>query len=150
MDPLEISKYSNQRWRLNVSESVHIQFHKNTMNNKRCQENIIPPLKVSVNWNHLKQAHGHSHIPVRSVHFTKCWVYPVSSIKVCYIKEIPKYIGNHLGTLSNSISRFHSEISFSYHCFIYIYIYFDGATAPSGPGPSHYRGFKITLSHSSG
>jgi hypothetical protein len=28
-----------------------------------------------------------------------------------------------------------------------IIIYFHGATAPSGPGPPHYRGFMITLRH---
>jgi hypothetical protein len=31
-------------------------------------------------------------------------------------------------------------------CFI-LYLIFDGTTAPDGPGPSHFRGFTITLKH---
>ena len=30
---------------------------------------------------------------------------------------------------------------------LYSYIYFHGMTAPSGPEPPHYRGFTITLKH---
>ena len=28
---------------------------------------------------------------------------------------------------------------------VYVYIYFHGATAPSGPWPPHYQGFTIAL-----
>jgi len=31
--------------------------------------------------------------------------------------------------------------------FLYTYFFYHGATAPSGPGPPHYRGFTITLRH---
>jgi hypothetical protein len=31
--------------------------------------------------------------------------------------------------------------------YMYIYLFFHGATAPSGPGPPHYRGFTIILRH---
>ena len=31
--------------------------------------------------------------------------------------------------------------------YMYIYLFSHGATAPSGPGPPHYRGFTITFRH---
>jgi hypothetical protein len=30
---------------------------------------------------------------------------------------------------------------------VFLFFIFHGATAPSGPGPPHYRGFMITLRH---
>jgi hypothetical protein len=53
---------------------------------------------------------------------------------------------SHLAALVPTAARTGASRTTSPY-YYYVLCVFHGATAPSGPGPPHYRGFTITLRH---